>query len=234
MQPRALSSYLCVVAADAVAVATLRPDMGVLIRHLAAPHAWVQAVGADTAAATLAAATLWLAGVWLALGLLAGAIAAAPGVVGRTAAGLTRVLLPGALYRIAVGATGAGLVLAPIAGATAIAGGGMACAAGSAAAAVPPVPTPMWPTSAPDPSAGQHAIPTPSPPPPTPATDVITVRRGDSLWSIAAARLGRGASDAAITAGWRDIYRANRAVIGPNPDLIRPGQHLRIEGEARS
>ncbi|GAB3832682.1 hypothetical protein GCM10028799_63740 [Kribbella italica] len=52
------------------------------------------------------------------------------------------------------------------------------------------------------------------------------VLRGESLWSIAAAELGAGASESAIAARWPHWYAANRAVIGPDPDLLLPGQVL--------
>ncbi|GAA1527321.1 hypothetical protein [Kribbella lupini] len=52
------------------------------------------------------------------------------------------------------------------------------------------------------------------------------VLRGESLWSIAAAELGAGASDSAIAARWPHWYAANRAVIGPDPDVLLPGQVL--------
>jgi hypothetical protein len=52
------------------------------------------------------------------------------------------------------------------------------------------------------------------------------VLRGESLWSIAAAELGAGASDSAIAARWPHWYAANRALIGPDPDLLLPGQVL--------
>ncbi|MEV6286035.1 LysM domain-containing protein [Kribbella sp. NPDC051770] len=52
------------------------------------------------------------------------------------------------------------------------------------------------------------------------------VVRGESLWSIAAAELGAGASDEAIAARWPEWYAANRAVIGADPDVLRPGQVL--------
>ncbi len=47
------------------------------------------------------------------------------------------------------------------------------------------------------------------------APRTYTVQPGDTLSGIAA-KLG--------IADWRRLYEANRAVIGPNPDLIRPGQ----------
>lgn len=54
----------------------------------------------------------------------------------------------------------------------------------------------------------------------TPAA-TVTVRRGDTLWSIAARRLGPGATPAQISAEWHRWYAANRATIGPDPDRIR-------------
>ncbi len=46
-----------------------------------------------------------------------------------------------------------------------------------------------------------------------------TVRAGDTLSAIAT-RLGLD--------DWRTLYKANRSVIGPDPDLIRPGQVLTV------
>jgi nucleoid-associated protein YgaU len=66
-------------------------------------------------------------------------------------------------------------------------------------------------------------------PPPRPevaAHDTVTVRRGDNLWSIAARHLGASASDAQIARVWPQWHAANRAVIGDDPDLIRPGMQL--------
>ena len=56
----------------------------------------------------------------------------------------------------------------------------------------------------------------------------LTVRPGDSLWSLSAARLGPFASDVDIALDWPRLYQANREVIGANPHLLRPGQILRI------
>lgn len=56
--------------------------------------------------------------------------------------------------------------------------------------------------------------------------DAVTVRRGDTLWSIAARHLGTGATDAQIASEWPRWYAANRAVIGEDPGLIQPGQQL--------
>jgi nucleoid-associated protein YgaU len=56
-----------------------------------------------------------------------------------------------------------------------------------------------------------------------------TVRPGDTLWGIAAAQLPPAwRSPATIDRYWRQVYRANRAVLGPDPDLIHPGTRLRV------
>jgi nucleoid-associated protein YgaU len=48
-----------------------------------------------------------------------------------------------------------------------------------------------------------------------------TVRSGDSLSKIAKSLLGDAKR-------WREIYEANKDVVGNNPDLIHPGQVLKI------
>lgn len=61
----------------------------------------------------------------------------------------------------------------------------------------------------------------------------VSVRRGDSLWSIAAGRLPADASIAHIAALTTRLYSLNRATIGADPDLILPGTTL-IAPEATS
>jgi hypothetical protein len=56
---------------------------------------------------------------------------------------------------------------------------------------------------------------------------VVVVRPGDTLWAIARAGLPRPDDDQ-VAARVREIHQANRAVIGADPDLIRPGQRLRM------
>jgi hypothetical protein len=56
----------------------------------------------------------------------------------------------------------------------------------------------------------------------------ITVRVGDSLWSIAAQDLSPDATAAEITERWHAIYAADRDVVGPDPDLLEPGQRLHL------
>lgn len=60
------------------------------------------------------------------------------------------------------------------------------------------------------------------------AAETATVRPGDSLWSLAAARLAGRPTDAEIAAAWPRWYEANRDVVGPDPDLLLPGQVLTV------
>jgi len=53
----------------------------------------------------------------------------------------------------------------------------------------------------------------------SPTDTAVEVAPGDTLWDIAARRLGAGAS-------WPAIYALNRDVIGPDPGVITPGQRL--------
>ena len=60
----------------------------------------------------------------------------------------------------------------------------------------------------------------------TPAAARVTVRPGDCLWRIAEHALAHPTS-ARVAAGWPRWWQRNRSVIGPDPNLIRPGQRLR-------
>lgn len=62
-----------------------------------------------------------------------------------------------------------------------------------------------------------------------PAT--YTVRPGDSLWSVAAARLPHGSAEHVIDATWRRLYAVNRGVIGEDPDLLLPGATLLLPSD---
>ena len=60
-----------------------------------------------------------------------------------------------------------------------------------------------------------------------------TVKSGDSLWTIAQTQIvGKDASVDDIDKAWREIWRANRDVIGDNPSLIRPGQKISLNVKA--
>lgn len=52
-------------------------------------------------------------------------------------------------------------------------------------------------------------------------SESYTVRSGDTLFRIADSHDVKG--------GWRALYRANREVLGGDPDLIHPGQRLTLD-----
>ena len=58
--------------------------------------------------------------------------------------------------------------------------------------------------------------------------DTTTVEPGDTLFGIAQEQLGPEASPQLITNQVDTIHDLNRDVIGDNPHMIFPGQHLRM------
>lgn len=61
-----------------------------------------------------------------------------------------------------------------------------------------------------------------------PGVRVVVVRPGDTLWELAVRHLRPGAGPDEITRCWQRIHALNRDVIGADPDLIQPGQRLRL------
>jgi hypothetical protein len=60
-------------------------------------------------------------------------------------------------------------------------------------------------------------------------TSGYTVEAGDTLWDIAADHLVPAErSTGTVHQYWQQVYRANRPVVGANPDLILPGTHLDV------
>lgn len=59
----------------------------------------------------------------------------------------------------------------------------------------------------------------------------VVAHRGDSLWSLISRHLHTH-DPAVIAAALPHWYAANRAVVGPDPDVLRVGQHLRIPDPA--
>ena len=80
------------------------------------------------------------------------------------------------------------------------------------ASAQPPLPVPARPVGS------VHADPRPG----------LVVHPGDTLWQLAADRLRSSASPGEVAALVHDLHHRNRGVIGPDPDLIRPGQRLAV------
>jgi LysM repeat protein len=93
---------------------------------------------------------------------------------------------------------------------------------------VPPAPSDAATPPAVAATAPPRAAPVPAATPPAYDTPTYTVVSGDCLWSIAARRLGTGATGRAVDRGWRAIYAANRDAIGADPNLIHPGLVLTL------
>ncbi len=72
-----------------------------------------------------------------------------------------------------------------------------------------------------------------NPPASSPGTRIV-VRDGDCLWTLAAQRLGSGATDTQIDREWRRWYKLNRTAIGTNPDLVRTGTRLLVPHSSAS
>jgi len=72
------------------------------------------------------------------------------------------------------------------------------------------------------------AVVPPVPPVMTDAVDTTTVEPGDTLFGIAQEQLGPDAPPELIPNEVNRIHDLNRDVIGDNPHMIFPGQHLRM------
>jgi DNA-binding CsgD family transcriptional regulator len=59
-------------------------------------------------------------------------------------------------------------------------------------------------------------------------TERVVVSPGDSLWSISSERLGPNATPQQIASGTEQIYALNQNQIGPDPNLLFPGQKLLV------
>lgn len=64
---------------------------------------------------------------------------------------------------------------------------------------------------------GNHRPPAPKP---VRGHETYTVKPGDTLFSIAHREK--------VTGGWQQLYRANRNVVGNNPNMVHPGMTLHI------
>ena len=215
---------------DAAVLVGLRPRWTAVTVGLAHPRAWL-ASGPDAALATASGTLLWVVAVWVAIGLTAGVGARLPGAIGRRCARCAQVVLPRVLLGVVIGSTGLGLLAAPAAqSATPMTARppAVGCVQGTAAPSAswlgggPGVPAPTWPVGTD--TGASHALPPPTPPMSDPSMQ--RVRPGDSLWLLAARRLGPHSGDQDVTQYWPQIYAANRSVIGDDPSVIHPGQVL--------
>jgi nucleoid-associated protein YgaU len=198
--------------------------------------AGVVEAGATVAALAAGAVLLWLG---------AGAVVALvdhlrPARTRGRAPGRTSVLTPALTRRLVAAALGAGIAAGTAAPATAATPPRVAAAAqavdvdpGWSPTPVAPAPAdldPGWaPARPPEPvrttAADLGALAT-APRARAAAEDAVVVRRGDTLWALAARALPAGATDAQIAAEWPRWYAANRAVVGADPDHLEPGMRL--------
>jgi len=76
----------------------------------------------------------------------------------------------------------------------------------------------------------QQPLPVPSRPlgPALLGTSHAIVLPGDTLWHLSERRLPSSAPDQTVAQLVARVHRRNRTVIGPDPDLIRPGQSLAL------
>lgn len=198
---------------------------------------------------TMVAALGFVLALWLGVGTVLSALAQLPGAIGAACERIAARVAPGAVRKataLLLGTT----IAAAVAPGTAAAGPVTTPRHTVAASLAEPgsdtvtVPDPGF-----HPLGADDAGPDPGFRPPAPAAppvnatlgalgaattraagsveDHYVVRRGDTLWDVAARHLGPRGSAAAIAREWPRWYAANRAVIGPNPHHIEAGQRLR-------
>jgi hypothetical protein len=204
----------------------LGPDVVSLRQALAHPQHVADAAGPDVVVLAWAAALAWLIWAWGLLGLGLTAATAVPGLLGATARALVRLVLPAGARRAAAVALGIGLGMGL--GAPVLAGAAPLQAVAASAPDWPAArnaPLPDWPSAVPA---------DPAPDWPAPAAGDHVVVRGDCLWDIAATRLtaetARPPTGHEIAAAVQAWWTANASVIGPDPDLLLPGQVLHPPG----
>lgn len=196
--------------------------------------------------------------VWWAMSFVIAVSAAALDRCGNArAASAAGKFTPAFMRRLGLAAVGLQLVTAPLATASPLpAGPGSLGAAPAASAAWTPPALPattgtprpaVTSTPGPAPQPGAPAVAQPQWRPLSPVVEPgplagrplrqqqpgarpaeVTVRAGDSLWSLSSARLGPFASDVDVALDWPLIYQANKDIIGGNPNLLRPGQVLHL------
>jgi hypothetical protein len=204
--------------ATGVVVVCLAAEYALLhavVPHVTAAGAALRAPGglhALAAVITAAAAVLLvLAWTWLSCG----AVLTAADVLRRGDAARRRLAVPLGWHRFVAALLGTGVLCLPAAVRADAPGeesGGHD--KGRAAAVIDGLPLPDRPRGA------GHRRPA--------RTGAVQVAAGDSLWSLSRDHLGAHAAEARIAATWPRWYAVNRAVIGPDPDLIIPGTTLSI------
>ena len=243
MSARRLASTSLVMALAGALLLALAPAPSATIAFLRHPQAIVDTAGPDAAALVVVGALTWLVWGWAVLGLVLTAASALPGAVGALAGHLVRAVLPAAARQGAALALGLGVGIGASLAATApAAANAPAASASSSGLDWPRLTVPDWPepgapaTPASEGPASEGPAPHPTdaappqPPAAIPAADVHVVVRGDCLWSIAAgrlhARIAKEPSDREVAAAVQAWWETNESIIGPDPDLLLPGQVL--------
>ena len=234
MSVRRLATTTLVMALAGVLLSALTPSFAEMAASLATAQRTADTVGPDTLVLSAAGLLAWTVWAWGTVGLALTAATALPGMLGSGADLAVRVVLPAGARRAAALTLGLGLgVAGPLLG-TAV----QLIVTPASAAVYPAAPVPDWPGLAGTPPSAPAAPdwPTssdtgaPSPVPDWPA-DSHVVLRGDCLWHIAADRLlqqlNRTPTDSEVAQDVRAWWTANADVIGPDPDLLLPGQILR-------
>jgi hypothetical protein len=219
-----------VMALIAAALAALTPAIPDMAETLATAQRTADTAGPDVLVTSAAGLLAWAVWGWGALGLALTAATAIPGVLGGGARLLLHVVLPAGARRSAALVLGVGFgVVGPLLGTAA----GLPVL--PSASAAPAGSAPDWPavpaTSAVPDWPARSATAVPDWPAGADVTGAHVVVRGDCLWHIAAARLldqlGRPATNGEVAAAVQAWWTANADVIGPDPDLLLPGQVLR-------
>ncbi len=195
------------------------PDLGTVAAATTDPQRLVDTQGPDALVTLLAWALSALCWAWGSVGLLLTAASAGPGLCGRLSRALLGIVLPAGLRRAAALAVGVSLVAAP----------GVALGAPGPPAATPLVRTatdaavPAWSDVGPAPADAAPPVPD------WPETDE-RARRGARRLPVghrrAPARRARAVTDGQVQAAVQAWWQANAAVVGPDPDLLLPGQVL--------
>jgi hypothetical protein len=199
-----------------------------------------------------AALAAWVGLGWFAVAVFLEVASVLPGAVGRGCAAVAAKTSPMLVRRIVHAAIGVSVLAGPLAAGSAFAAGPSNTTSTSTPVDRPSSLTaPALADTSPAPLSLDRPAFVPSSPPPiakrTPpgpaalvtgfahrdtgdpsnrSTEGYVVRRGDTLWDIAARHLGPGATAVDISRAWPAWYDANRAVIGPDPGVIRPGELL--------
>jgi hypothetical protein len=217
---------------------------------MTAVRAWLLA-DPQHALVTAVASVAWLVLAWLALGTVLVAGGRCVGGTGRWCRRLDRLLLPRVIrtgLEAAIGLTvvvGSGIPALAATPGVATTAARSAGGSASTATAIPsldrrppstiqlnPLPAVPAPVLAPPAPGGAQPDPAVGAAPVDERPEIV-VRRGDCLWSVVHRHLGPEASDAEIAAAWPTWFAANRAVIGPDPGLLLPGQRLHPPATSR-